>query len=93
MSFAPIIKEEYRQVLKEIVHFDGSCRIQTVDESNATLHNLLKEFGILTGFEILINTSFNSKGKPILNELSEAFELFNNSAMDGLFINGYYFSK
>ena len=93
MSFAPIIKEEYRQVLKEIVHFDGSCRIQTVDESNATLHNLLKEFGILTGFEILINTSFNSKGKPILNELSEAFELLNNSAMDGLFINGYYFSK
>ena len=59
MSFAPIIKEEYRQVLKEIVHFDGSCRIQTVDESNATLHNLLKEFGILTGFEILINTVQN----------------------------------
>lgn len=93
MSFAPRIREEYKTLLQEIVHFDSTCRIQTVDKSNAILYSLLKEFGKITGFEILINTSFNDKGKPIINELKEAFSLFNNSLMDGLFINGYYFSK
>jgi carbamoyltransferase len=93
MSFAPKIREKYNNKLNEIVHYDETCRIQTVDKSNIVLYNLLKEFGKITGFEILINTSFNAKGKPILNEISEAFDLFNNSEMDGLFINGYYFKK
>lgn len=93
MTFAPKIKSNYQTVLSEIVHFDGTCRLQTVTQNEAFLYRLLVEFGKLSGFEVLVNTSFNSKGEPILNDIEMAFNLFLNSEIDIFYVEGYLFEK
>lgn len=93
MSFSPKINPEYKTQLPEIVHYDGTCRIQTVTKDDDFIYELLKDFGKLTGTEILINTSFNVKGKPIINNLNDAFELLEATAIDGLYIDGLFFEK
>ena len=51
--------------LKSITHVDGTCRFQTVDNTNKYFYNLIKEFYKLSGCPLLLNTSFNINGKPI----------------------------
>lgn len=93
MSFSPKIKSEFKASLSEIVHYDGTCRIQTATKEDGFIYELVSNFGKLTGTEILINTSFNVKGKPIVNNLKDAFELLETTAIDGLFIDGLLFQK
>jgi len=93
MSFSPRIKSEFKASLSEIVHYDGTCRIQTATEEDGFIYELLIDFGKLTGTEILINTSFNVKGKPIINNLKDAFDLLETTAIDGLYIDGLLFEK
>lgn len=93
MSFSPKIKPEFETQLSEIVHYDGTCRIQTVTKEDGFVYEVVKDFGKLTGTEILINTSFNVKGRPIVNNLKNAFELLENTAIDGLYIDGLLFEK
>jgi carbamoyltransferase len=93
MSFSPKIKSEFKILLSEIVHYDGTCRIQTATKEDGFIYELVKEFGKLTGIEILINTSFNVKGKPIINNLAEAFELLEVTAIDGLYVDSLLFKK
>lgn len=93
MTFSPSIKKQYSTLLSEVVHYDGTCRIQTVTENETFLHELLVEFGKLTGIEVLANTSFNSKGKPIINDTDEAIDLFLNTEIDFLYIDGNLFDK
>lgn len=83
MTFAPQIKPEYRELLKEIMHIDGSARVQTV-ERGTWMYDLLTEFKNITGHGIIMNTSFNVKGHPLINDLSEAFDIFQNSKLDGI---------
>ena len=93
MSFAPKIKSEFKTSLSEIVHYDGTCRIQTVTKEDAFIYELINDFGKLTGTEILINTSFNVKGKPIVNNLIDAFKLLETTTIDGLYIDSLFFEK
>lgn len=93
MSFSPKIKSEYKTSLSEIVHYDGTCRIQTATKEDGFIYELINNFGKITGTEILINTSFNVKGKPIINNVSDAFKLFETSDIDFLYINGRIFEK
>lgn len=93
MSFSPRIKSEFKISLSEIVHYDGTCRIQTATREDGFIYELINDFGKLTGTEILINTSFNVKGKPIINNLKDAFELLETTAIDGLYIDGLLFEK
>lgn len=93
MSFSPKIKSEFKASLTEIVHYDGTCRIQTTTKEDGFIYELINDFGKLTGTEILINTSFNIKGKPIVNNLKDAFELLETTAIDGLYIDGLFFEK
>jgi len=93
MSFSPKIKSEFKNMLSEIVHFDDSCRIQTATKEDGLIYELLVDFGEITGTEILINTSFNAKGKPIVNNLKDAFELLETTVIDGLYIDGLFFVK
>ena len=76
-----------------MVHYDGTCRIQTVTKNEAFLHSLLVEVGKLTGYEVLINTSFNTKGRPIINDIDEAFALLDGSEIDYLYVDGYLFES
>ena len=75
------------------MHYDGTCRIQTVTRDEVFLHNLLVEVGKRTGFEVLINTSFNTKGRPIINDIDEAFVLLDTSEIDYLYVDGFLFPR
>jgi predicted NodU family carbamoyl transferase len=94
MSFCPKVREEWREKLVAITHVDGTARIQTVTkEQNEWLYNILTEFEKKSGVGVLLNTSFNVAGKPILSTLKDAFKIFEESEMDGLIIEDYYFKK
>lgn len=94
MSFCPDVKEEWRESLSSITHVDNTARVQTVTrEQNPWLYDLLTSFEQATGIGVLLNTSFNVAGKPILSTVADAFDLFANSQMDSLVINDYRFQK
>jgi carbamoyltransferase len=76
MSFAATVKPEYREKLPAVVHFDNTARLQTVTKrQNGWLWKLLNAVKRFTGTAILCNTSFNTKGKPILNRAVEAMQM------------------
>ncbi|XP_065064830.1 nodulation protein U-like isoform X2 [Rhopilema esculentum] len=84
MSFAPKLTDKAKCLFPAISHFDGTSRLQTVTKDDEPwYHSLLQEVGKLNGgYEILLNTSFNVKGKPILNRLSTALEILDSSQSD-----------
>jgi carbamoyltransferase len=65
-----------------VVHVDNTCRIQTVDSSNPIMFNLLNEFKKITDMGILLNTSFNLAGKPLVETPEDAFYTLKNSELD-----------
>ncbi len=81
------VREEHRDALPAITHVNGSARVQTVSaEDNAEFHALLQEVGQRTGREMVLNTSFNIKGQPIVNTPREAMDTFLNTGIDCLFL-------
>ena len=78
MSFAVNAKDKVKQEAPAIVHVDGTCRVQTLKEKdNVNYYQLIKEFNNQTNVPILLNTSFNLAGLPIVqyeNHLSEIIE-------------------
>jgi carbamoyltransferase len=72
-------------LLPAITHADGTARVQTVSrEQNPLYYNLIQEFGELTGVPVLVNTSFNVRGEPIVCTPAEAFNSFSHTDMDYL---------
>jgi carbamoyltransferase len=81
------VREEYRAQLPAVTHVNGSARVQTVSSvDNADFHALLKAVGRATGREMVLNTSFNIKGQPIVNTPREAIETFLGTGIDYLFL-------
>jgi carbamoyltransferase len=81
------VREEYSATLPAITHVDGSARVQTVSASdNEAFHTLLKAVGEITGREMVLNTSFNVKGQPIVNTPQEAIETFLCTGIEYLFL-------
>jgi carbamoyltransferase len=71
--------------LPAITHVDGSARVQTVDaEVDPRFHGLLSRFGAITGYPILLNTSFNMRGEPIVCDPSDALASFIRCRLDAL---------
>jgi carbamoyltransferase len=94
MTFCPKVKKEWRKKLPSITHVDNTARIQTVTkEQNPWIYELLTKFKEKTGVGVLLNTSFNVNGKPILNTIRDAFEILGKSEMDGLVIEDTYIKK
>ena len=94
MSFCPVVKEEWREKLAAITHVDNTARVQTVTrEQNEWLYDLITKFEKETGVGVLLNTSFNVNGKPILSTLKDAFHIFHTTQLDRLIIENYYFIK
>jgi carbamoyltransferase len=94
MSFCPRVREEYKSKLEAITHVDGTARVQTVTQKqNPWLHELLTWMDQRTGIGVLLNTSFNIAGKPILNTYRDAIWMLENTKMDGLILENYYVSK
>jgi carbamoyltransferase len=81
------VRPEHRSGLPAITHTDGSARVQTVSASdNKEFHALLEAVGKTTGREMVLNTSFNVKGQPIVNTPREAIETFLNTRIEFLFL-------
>jgi carbamoyltransferase len=94
MSFCPKVKKKWQKKLPSITHVDGTARVQTVTkEQNKWLYDLLTLFKEKTGVGVLLNTSFNVNGKPILSTVEDAFQIFNNTELDSLIIEKYYVKK
>jgi carbamoyltransferase len=81
------VRAEHRASLPAITHVNGSARLQTVSEQdNPDFHRLLKAVGRTTGREMVLNTSFNVKGQPIVNTPEEAIETFLGTGIEFLFL-------
>ena len=82
MQFIADVKPEYRKEFPAITHIDNTARLQVVTrEFNERLYNILDAFD-----GVLINTSFNVQGKPILNSMKEAFDVLDNTGLDHLVV-------
>lgn len=94
MSFCINVKEQYRNVIPAVVHIDNTARVQTVTyEQNPRMYELLTEFKKLTGIGVLVNTSFNVDGKPILSTYTDALKVLETTELDAVYINDFYFVK
>jgi carbamoyltransferase len=90
MLFVAQTRPKYREQLGAVTHVDGSARLQTVDkEENPRFWALLKQFEKLTNLPVLLNTSFNLKGQPIVKDPAVALETFVVSNLDALVIGDY----
>lgn len=87
-------KKFNKSIFPAVTHVDYSARVQTVSsESNHRFHRLLSEFKSLTGCPMLLNTSFNKRGEPIVNSPHDALACFLNSEIDILVLNNYCITK
>jgi carbamoyltransferase len=94
MLIAKPVRREWRDRIPAIVHVDGTARVQTVSEdTNPVLYRLLKEFEALTGVPVLINTSFNVKGEPIVETPRDAMICFLTTGIDNLVLHDTLISK
>ena len=76
-----------------ITHVDNSSRTQTVSNKNLQIYKILKNFKNLTGVPILLNTSFNGPGEPIVETYEEALNFFLKTSVDALFIERFEILK
>jgi carbamoyltransferase len=77
------VRREWQQRLAAVTHVDGTARVQVVDRAMAPrFHALLQEMGRLTGVPVLLNTSLNLAGEPIVNTAAEAYSTFRRSGID-----------
>ena len=83
-----------RSEIPAVTHVDCSARIQTVDrERNPLFHDLIQRFKAITGCPVIINTSFNVRGEPIVCAPEEAYRCFMRTEMDYLVMGSYLLSK
>jgi carbamoyltransferase len=94
MLFVYNVKADKAEKIPAVRHIDGTARIQTVNKlQHERYYNLLKEFKKITGVPVLVNTSFNTLGKPIVNSPRDAVECFWSSPFDALVIGSFLIEK
>jgi carbamoyltransferase len=92
MSFAPKVKETWRTKLPSITHADNTSRLQTVS-NDCFFYEILTEMSNQSLIPVLLNTSFNIKGLPILTTLKDAFHVLNNTDLDILIHKNRIYKK
>src|SRR4051812_43686789 len=94
MLIAKRVRPEWRDRIPAVVHVDGTARVQTVrEETNPMLYRLLREFEALTSVPVLVNTSFNVKGEPIVETPRDAVVCFLTTGIDHLVLHDQLISK
>ena len=94
MLLAKKVHPEWRERVQAIVHVDGTARVQTVRENqNPRLYRLLKEFEAITGVPVLLNTSFNIRGEPIVETPENAIDCFLSTGIDHLVLHDMLLTK
>jgi len=85
---------EPRSKIPAVTHVDGSARIQTVSlDENPGFHSVLSAFAARTGCPVLINTSFNVRGEPIVCTPTEAYRCFMRTRIDALVVGNFVLHK
>ncbi len=88
------VRADKQKHLAAITHVDGSARIQTVVRSdNERLYDLISAFENLTGVPVLLNTSFNVNGKPIVETPRDAIDCYLGTGIDALVLGDYILKK
>ena len=94
MLYVVPVREGLRNALPAITHVDGTARLQTVfRDQSPRYYRLIERFGQATGTPVLLNTSFNLRGEPIVNTAADAFQTFSNCGMDSLILENCLLDK
>jgi carbamoyltransferase len=94
MLLAESVRPEWRDRVPAIVHVDGTARVQTIRrEQNPRLYRLIEEFAAITGVPVLLNTSFNVKGEPIVETPQDAIACFLGTGIDCLALHDVLMTK
>jgi carbamoyltransferase len=94
MLLVPKVRPEMHAVLPAITHQDGTGRVQTVtDEHNGRYYRLIKAFGDRTGVPVVINTSFNVRGEPIVCSPRDAVNTFLNTGIDAVVMGNFVLTE
>jgi len=94
MLFVYPFKEEKKKFVPSVVHVDGSGRLQTINkEQNEAYYSVIKEYEKLTGIPILINTSFNIRGEPIVCTPQQAYRCMMGTGIDYLVIDTFIIAR
>jgi len=89
-----VVRPHQRRKLGAITHKDFSCRIQTVNKDlHPEVTTLLQKYNEVTKTPVLLNTSFNDNGQPIIETPKDAVDTFNKIDLDFLVINNFLISK
>ncbi len=90
MLLVPKVRPEKHAVIPAVTHQDGTGRVQTVtEEQNGRYYRLIRKFGEMTGVPVVINTSFNVRGEPIVCSPHDAYRTFVNTGIDVLVMGDY----
>ncbi|MEX0990936.1 MAG: carbamoyltransferase C-terminal domain-containing protein [Actinomycetota bacterium] len=88
------VKGDKRDVIPAVTHVDGTGRLQSVTKDGfGAFHDLISAFKALTGVPVVLNTSFNVMGEPIVNTPEQAINDFKNTGIDALFLGGWITEK
>ena len=91
LMVAPVKKPE---VIPAVTHVDGTGRLQTVSKNtNLLYYKLINRFFEMTGVPVIINTSMNVKGEPIVNTPEQAYNMLMKTDMDALFMGNFLVKK
>ncbi|GGK97444.1 carbamoyltransferase [Planomonospora parontospora subsp. parontospora] len=90
MLFVHDVRPEWRDRIPAVVHVDGTARIQTVDRAgDPLLARMLQEFEVRTGLPVVVNTSLNTAGRPMVDDPRDALECFGSAPVDLLVLGPY----
>ena len=90
MLIACKVIKEFKKFIPAVVHVDNTCRVQTVKKkNNLKFYKLINEFYKITNIPVILNTSFNVKGQPIVNTPEDAIRTFLSTNIDVLAIGDY----
>jgi carbamoyltransferase len=90
MLFTQRVREDWKGHIPAIVHVDGTARIQTVDRSEEPLvARMLEAFERRTGLPVVVNTSLNTSGRPMVDDPRDALECFGSAPIDALALGPY----
>lgn len=94
MLLACNVKDNYINKIPSVTHVDKTARVQTINKKqDSFIYNLLLEFEKLSGVPVILNTSFNDNGEPIVESPSDAIQTFLNTKIDILVIENYIIQK
>jgi carbamoyltransferase len=94
MQLVAPVRPERRSQIPAVTHIDGSARIQTVNSThNPRFYRLLKEFQKQTGCPLLLNTSFNVRGEPIVESPRQAYQCLMRTGLDCIVLENFFLEK